>query len=506
MKIMIKSEQDKDIITGMKKERGWQMRDDRDDEQRDDRGSVEDRREQRRQRRVRNQIIVYVTVAILLTVICCGLFLGAVRVRGILEQYQANEVAEQASQDASEAITIGDPDAASTAATQSRDDMLNEIVETCISEMPVEDKVAGLFLITPEQLTGVDSVVKAGSGTQDAISKYAVGGIVYNSKNMKDQDQITSMLSDTQNMSKYPLFFATDEEGGDKSTVAGMAGKDKAPAAADIGDSETAVQSGNAIGTYLAACGFNLDFAPVSDIADENAKEKSIFYGTDAAKVGPIAAGVVQGLQETGVSACMKFFPVMGNSSDEAQNGIEKTDRTLDDMRQSEFLPFQSGIQAGVNMIMVSNIAAPSVTGDNTPCSLSSVMITDELRNELGYTGIVVTDALNQSAITDYYTPDQAAVAAIQAGADLLYIPEDFQKAYDGLLKAVQSGTVSESRIDESLKRIYRIKYADKVDGIAADDAMSAATDETAASESSSGASEQDSASAGAENSAEESN
>ena len=88
----------------------------------------------------------------------------------------------------------------------------------------------------------------------------------------------------------------------------------------------------------------------------------------------------------------------------------------------------------------------------------------------------------------------------------MLYIPEDFQKAYDGLLKAVQSGTVSESRIDESLKRIYRIKYADKVDGIAADDAMSAATDETAASESSSGASEQDSASAGAENSTEESN
>ena len=125
MKIMIKSEQDRDIITDMQKERGWQMRDDRDDEQREDRGSVEDRREQRRQRRVRNQIIVYVTVAILLTVICCGLFLGAVRVRGILEQYQANEVAEQASQDASEAITIGDPDAASTAATQSRDDMLN---------------------------------------------------------------------------------------------------------------------------------------------------------------------------------------------------------------------------------------------------------------------------------------------------------------------------------------------------------------------------------------------
>ena len=479
------------------------MRDDRDDEQRDDQGSVEDRREQRRQRRVRNQIIVYVTVAILLTVICCGAFLGAFKVRDMVDDYRANEVTEQASQDASEAITIGDPDAASTAATQSRDDMLNEIVATCISEMPIEDKVAGLFLVTPEQLTGVDSAVKAGSGTQEALSKYAVGGLVYTSKNMKDQGQIASMISDTQNMSKYPLFFATDEEGGDQSDAAGIAGTSQTPAAADISDSETAVQSGNAMGTYLAACGFNLDLAPLSDIADKDAKEKKIFYGSDAATVGPIATGVVQGLQGTGVSSCMKYFPVMGNSSDQAQKGIEKTDRTLEAMRQSEFLPFQAGIQAGVHMIMVSNIAAPTVTGDNTPCSLSSVMITDELRNELGYTGIVVTDALNQSAITDYYTPEQAAVAAIQAGADLLYMPEDFQKAYDGLLKAVQSGTVSESRIDESLKRIYRIKYADKVDGIAADDAISAATGETAAPESASDSSAQDSASAGAEISAE---
>lgn len=480
------------------------MRDNRDDEQRDDRGSVEDRREQRRQRRVRNQIIVYVTVAILLTVICCGAFLGAVKVRGIVAEYQADEVTEQASQNASEAITIGDPDAASTAATQSRDDMLNEIVETCISEMPIEDKVAGLFLITPEQLTGVDSAVKAGSGTQDALSKYAVGGIVYTSKNMKDRDQITSMISDTQNMSKYPLFFATDEEGGDNSDVAGAAGTDKTPAASDVSDSETAVKSGNEIGTYLATCGFNLDFAPVSNVADKDAKDKKIFYGTDAASVGTIATGLVQGLQETGVSACMKFFPVMVNdSSKKSQKGLPVTDRTLDDMRKSEFLPFQTGIQAGVNMIMVSNIVAPTATGDNTPCSLSSVMITNELRKELGYNGIVVTDALNQSVITDYYTPEQAAVAAIQAGADLLYIPEDFQKAYDGLLKAVQSGTISESRIDESLKRIYRIKYAEKVDGIAADDAISAAAGETSANESASDSSAEDSASAGAENSAE---
>ena len=126
-------------------------------------------------------------------------------------------------------------------------------------------------------------------------------------------------------------------------------------------------------------------------------------------------------------------------------------------------------------------------------------MITDELRNELGFTGTVITDALNQSAVTDYYTADQAAVTAVQAGADLLYMPEDFQKAYDGLLKAVQAGTISEDRIDESLMRIYRIKYADKVDEIAADDTISAATSGSGSDEAASVSSVADASSSSAD-------
>ncbi|MCH4192335.1 MAG: beta-N-acetylhexosaminidase [Butyrivibrio sp.] len=479
------------------------MQNDR-EEQKENQESPEEKKERRRQRRVRNQIIAYVTISVLLVVIAVVFFLGTTRVRQLLKEYQSAENASVLAQDsASEGITIGNPDVSSAASTQSREEMLDEIAKTCIAEMPVEDKVAGLFVVTPEQLTGVDSVVKAGSSTQDALSKYAVGGIVYLPKNIKDKDQITQMISDTQGMSKYPLFFAVSEEGGKNSDAAAALGMDEASSASDLGasgNSDTASTEGASIGTYLNEMGFNLDFAPVANLSKKDSDQSVRTYGNDASKVSELSSAVVQGLQGTGVSACMKYFPVMGDTSDKAEDGIESTALTLDDMRKSEFLPFKEGIKSGTTMIMVSDIAAPNATGDNTPCSLSKVMITDELRNELGFKGIVITDALNSSAITDYYTPDQAAVTAVQAGADLLYMPENFQKAYDGLLKAVQAGTISEDRIDESLMRIYRIKYADKVDEIAADDTISSATSgpET---ENSSVASSGDSSDAGADTS-----
>ena len=114
--------------------------------------------------------------------------------------------------------------------------------------------------------------------------------------------------------------------------------------------------------------------------------------------------------------------------------------------------------------MMVSHISAPNVTGDNTPASLSSKMITEILRGQLGYQGIVITDAMNMKAITEYYTSADAAVMALQAGADMILMPENYEEAYNGVLEAVNNGTLTEERIDESLKRIFRIKCKDKVE------------------------------------------
>ena len=121
------------------------------------------------------------------------------------------------------------------------------------------------------------------------------------------------------------------------------------------------------------------------------------------------------------------------------------------------------GTPSLANMIMVGHMSAPALAGDNTPSSLSSAVVTDILRNELNFRGVIITDAMNMAAISNYYGADEAAIMALKAGCDMILMPEDFEKAYNGVLEAVRNGTISEERINDSLRRIYRIKYADKI-------------------------------------------
>ena len=427
-----------------------------------DNQDYDEKRELRRQRRVRSQIIAYSVFAAILIVVIGGLFLGVKAIAGKLgdiRTQQEEAIAQaQAEAEAAAETTIAAPEETIVEETTTEDDMLSQIVDACIAEMPIEDKVAGLFVITPEQLTGVNAAVKAGSGTQEALSKYAVGGLVYSSKNINSTDQISTMLSQTEAMSKYPIFLAVSEEGGDFNTVADALGIASASNAQDIGTggtSDAAYDAGITISSYLNMYGFNLDFAPYCNLSDYT---RSI--NTDATVAADMASSFAIALEDTGVSACMKYFPVYADTDD----GLETTDKTLEELREAEFIPFKEGIANGVDMIMISNASAPQITGDNTPCSLSSVIISDVLRTELEYDGIIITGELGQSAISNYYTSAEAAVMAIEAGADMLYMPENFEEAYQGLLDAVNNGEISEERIDESLKRIYRVKYADKID------------------------------------------
>ena len=127
-------------------------------------------------------------------------------------------------------------------------------------------------------------------------------------------------------------------------------------------------------------------------------------------------------------------------------------------MKQDMLIPFQNAVDSGALMIMASHVECPQITGDDTPASLSSVMITDVLRNDMGYNGIVITDSLQMQAVTDKYSPDEAAVMAIQAGDDMLLMPQDYDKAYQGIIDAVKAGTITEERINESLRRILKVK------------------------------------------------
>ena len=163
-------------------------------------------------------------------------------------------------------------------------------------------------------------------------------------------------------------------------------------------------------------------------------------------------------MSDNGLIATLKHFPSNGSTETNTHYGSGVCTRTLDELRANEFIPFKAGIDAGADMVMVAHMAVPDITGDETPSTLSSVVIKDLLRNELGFGGVVVSDALNMGAITSQYTPLEAAMKAIDAGADILLMSPDVRNTATGIINAVYAGDIAEERINESVDRILKLK------------------------------------------------
>ena len=430
----------------------------------------EDRREYRKKRRQRNQIVAYAALFGLIALIAVGAVQGA---RFLAKDRQETDSAQKSTQSSideligtEEAITPPTAEPEPTEVPKTAEELLEEKIEAVLAAMPLTDKVAGLFIVTPEAITGVDTAVMAGDGTKDALDEYAVGGIIYFKKNMQSEEQLKEMIQNTILCSRYPVFIAVDEEGGSVSRMTAAGLVEAQLSAAEIGamgDSNKAYQTGIAIGGYLKDYGFNLDFAPVADINNiEGSVMAERSYGSEAAIMSTYVTAMVKGLQEQGVTACLKHFPGLGSTTADTHDGIANIERTAEELRTQELMVFKNGIEAGAQMIMVGHASAESLSGDKTPASMSSTIVTEVLRKELGFEGIIITDAMNMSAISSYYSSEQAAVMALKAGCDMVLMPENFIQAYAGVLNAVTEGTISEERINDSLRRIYRMKYAEE--------------------------------------------
>lgn len=342
-------------------------------------------------------------------------------------------------------------------------------VESMLNDLTIEEKVAQLFFITPEALTGVDGVTVAGSRTAECFAEYPVGGIVYFSQNLISREQISSMLTGMQDISmnriNLPVFLAVDEEGGPVTRISGC-GIEGVPEIGDMfsvgetGDVQQAYQTGAEIGTYLSELHFNVDFAPVADVYtnETNPVIGRRAFGTDAGTVSQMVPMAVRGLMDAGVEATLKHFPGHGDTAADSHMGYACSSKSLDELRSCELLPFKAGIEAGASFVMAGHISAPNVPGCDTPASLSYTMLTEILRNELGFQKIIITDALNMGAISNYYTSGQAAVQAILAGADMLLMPSDFQSAYAEVCAAVYDGRISQERLNKSVRRILAEK------------------------------------------------
>lgn len=367
----------------------------------------------------------------------------------------------------------------------------SEAIKAIIDKMTLEQKVAQLFVVSPETLTGVDSVQYAGDMTYQALQDYPVGGIVFAKDNIDSSSQFGTMTDNLQSYSEeisgLPLFLAAAEEGGSASVLGNNDNLDEyyensysddgsdyssssansvhsgAPSMSEIGrkdDSTNAYEASKSIGSLMSAYGLNLDLAPVADVLSGNSTGiGNRTFGTDAQTVSDMALEVIRGIQEEDVNAAMKYFPGYGAASSN-MSGFPVINSSLDELKKKEFLPYSNAIAQGMDFVMVGHISVPNVTGDDTPASLSEKMISEVLRKDLGFKGIVMTDYLNDKTIVKNYGAADAAVKAIQAGADLLLEPDDLEAAYEGVLKAVKKGDITEDRLDESIYRILRVKLS----------------------------------------------
>lgn len=346
---------------------------------------------------------------------------------------------------------------------------LDEQAAETVAALTLEQKVAQLFVITPEALTGVGTATQAGPTTEAALAQYPVGGIVYFQKNLLDPAQTKELIANSQRYAQaacgLPLFIGVDEEGGTVVRIAGNPGfavenPGNMPDVGATGDSEQARAVAASIGSYLRELGFNLDFAPDADVCGDPTTDVMALrsFGTDPTLVGSMVAAQVEGFTSAGMLCCAKHFPGIGGLAQDSHEGAIVNEKTLDELREHELVPFKAAINAGVPMIMVGHLTLPTITGDNVPASLNSAIIDGILRDDLGFQGLVITDSLAMGAVDGVCTPDQAGVAAIRAGADLALMPANFPAAYEGLLAAVHTGDIPESRIDESVTRIVKTK------------------------------------------------
>ena len=266
-------------------------------------------------------------------------------------------------------------------------------------------------------------------------------------------------------LNQLPLFLSIDEEGGKVARIANHEGFDlpKVDTMAEIGksrDISRAYEAGSVSGEYLEELGINLDLAPDTDVLTnpDNTVVLDRSFGSDPVLVTQMTKACMKGPEEHHVYGSPKHFPGHGATQGDSHKGFAYTYKTWDELEQAELVPFAGLIQDNTPFIMAGHISLPRITGDDTPSSLSPQVLTGYLRETMGYKGIIITDALNMGAVQDNYPPDQAAVMALQAGADLLLMPADFREAYGGVLNAVKTGELTEERIDQSLTRILSVK------------------------------------------------
>ena len=348
-------------------------------------------------------------------------------------------------------------------------------VEARLSKMTLREKVGQMFFVRMETLDTTihwntyaelqeNPILEVTQTMRKVNENYPVGGLILYAWNMENETQLSKLISQIRALNGSPLL-CIDEEGGRVARIANNPNFDvkkyeSMAAIGATGDPKNAYECGNTIGTYLKRYGFDIDFAPVADV---NTNPENIIIGprafSDKPEVAaPMVTNYLQGLKDAGITGCIKHFPGHGDTKADTHFGYASTQKTWSEMLDCEMVTFKAGIQWGCQMIMTAHIGAPKVTGSDIPSTMSPIILQDKLRGELGYQNIIITDGMEMGAITQQYSSAEAAVGSIQAGVDIVLGPKNLVEAFDAVIDAVNKGIISEERINQSVRRILKLK------------------------------------------------
>lgn len=372
--------------------------------------------------------------------------------------------------------TVAPTQPATEAPTQPEPTAPPDYVTSLMQEMTLRQKVGQLFIVHPDSLDPPPDpdekcAVSCTSAMMEALQQYPVGGIIMFGENIESPDQIRKFNTDLQACAEIPLFLCIDEEGGLVARLANHKAFDlpKYRSASSVGKSgnpSKALEMGRTIGSYLKEYGFNVDFAPVADV---NTNPKNTIIGSRAFSSKPetaaqMAAAMAEGLREEGIIPTFKHFPGHGDTAEDSHDALAVSRKTAEELAACEWIPFESATEN--DMIMMGHIALPGILPDRTPATMAPEIVTDVLKNQLGFPGLVITDSLEMGAITAQYTSDKAALYALKAGCDIILMPANLETAFEAVVEACETGELSKDHLDATVERILRFKEQHGILGI----------------------------------------
>mgnify|MGYP001326927558 CR=1 FL=1 len=353
-------------------------------------------------------------------------------------------------------------------------------VESTLAGLSLEERVGQMFMGYVFGVSGDDRDPAAVAGNRrvygtdtaaQAVARHGLGGVIYFDlggagpdslpDNIVSPEQTKALSADLQNASRVPLLIAADQEQGIVLRVRdGVTLLPGQMAQGATGRPADARDAARVTGADLLALGINVNFAPDADVNSDPANpvigERA--FGDDPQTVARFTAAAVEGYREVGVASAAKHFPGHGATTVDSHLDLPLISSTREQIEAVDLPPFRAAIEAGVPMVMVGHLSIPALDPD-LPASLSPAVVDSLLRRELGFDGVIVTDALNMAAITRHHTPAEAAVLAVRAGVDLLLMPPYLTEAKDAVVAAVRSGELDPARIDASVRRILRVKW-----------------------------------------------